>query len=236
MSNTMDGDEFEKGIHELVSKKGQKLLELLISKNFEEFVSSLPQSAKVHEGIQEVKELMEKLKILGITNIVFAQNLMRGFDYYTGIVFEVFDKNPKNKRSVFGGGRYDELLAIFGKDMVPAVGFGMGDVVMRDILETYNFLPKIKSVSQLHIAVFDEKSIGYAQVLAQKTRESGINTTIDYSGKKIGDQIKYADKNHIPFIVCIGEEEVKSGKLKVKELSTGKETEVTKDTLASVVQ
>ena len=64
------------------------------------------------------------------------------FDYYTGIVFEVFDKHPNNPRSVFGGGRYDNLLELFGVEPIPTVGFAMGDVTMRDVLQTYDLLPK----------------------------------------------------------------------------------------------
>ncbi|MEI7905655.1 MAG: S-adenosylmethionine:tRNA ribosyltransferase-isomerase, partial [Candidatus Firestonebacteria bacterium] len=94
-------------------------------------------------------------------------------------------------------GRYDELLAIFDKEVVPAVGFGVGDVVIKDMLETYGLIPNIKSASDLHICVMDKNSIGYAQDLAQKTRDAGIKTTVDYSGKRVGDQIKYADKNKI---------------------------------------
>jgi len=227
----LEKNDFEKGIKEIITK-GQEFIELLNSKNFEEFVSFLPQSETEHEGIKEVRELIEKLEEAGVKNVVFKQDLMRGFDYYTGIVFEFFDKNPKNNRSVFGGGRYDELLAIFDKEIVPAVGFGTGDVIIRDLLETYNLLPEIKPASQLHICVMNNESIGYAQDLAQKIRENGVKVTVDYSGKKIGDQFKYADKNKIPFVVVIGENEVKTGKLKIKELSTGKETEVTDENIA----
>jgi histidyl-tRNA synthetase len=161
---------------------------------------------------------------------------MRGFDYYTGIVFEVFDKNPKNNRSVFGGGRYDDLLSLFGKDTVPTVGFGMGDVIIKDILETYNLLPAIKTKTKLYLCVMNEENVGYAQDLAQKMRENNIYTVVDYSNKKIGDQIKYADKNKIPFVIVIGEEEVKTGKLKIKELETGKETEVTEEEIPNIIK
>ena len=228
--------DFRKFVQEIIPERSSEFVELLNSKNFPEFVSKLPKDAGLNEGIIEVKEVLEKLEKLGITNTVFAQDIMRGFDYYTGIIFEVYDKSSENMRSIFGGGRYDELLAIFGKEVVPAMGFGMGDVVIRDILETYNLLPKISYVSQLHICVMGEEFIGYAQDLAQNLRESGINTTVDYSGKKIGDQIKYADKNKIPFVVIIGENEVKSGKLKIKELSTGKETETTEDKIPNVIR
>jgi histidyl-tRNA synthetase len=231
----MSKEDFEMIIQELIPERSSEFIELLNSNNFEEFVSKLPESAKGKEGIIEVKELIEKLEKLGITNTVFSQDLMRGFDYYTGIIFEVFDKNPENKRAVLGGGRYDEILAIFDKEVVPAVGFGVGDVVIKDMLETYGLMPKISPASDLHLCVMDKDSIGYAQDLAQKARDAGIKTTVDYSGKKVGDQIKYADKNKTPFIVCIGSQEIETGKLKVKELSTGKETETTEDNISRII-
>lgn len=231
----ISASEFKASIQETVSERSSELLELLNSKNFSEFVSKLPKNAQLSDGVLEIKEVIEKLEKQGITNVVFSQDLMRGFDYYTGIIFEVFDKNPKNMRSVFGGGRYDELLAIFDKEAVPAVGFGAGDVIIKDILETYNLLPEIKPVSKLYICVMNEGAIGYAQDLAQKLREKRVNTTVDYSNKKVGDQIKYADKNRIPYVVIVGEDEVKTGKLKVKKLSSGIETETTEDKIADIV-
>ncbi len=232
----MSGEEFKAGIEENISNGSDAFIELLNSKNFEEFISQLPKDAQVNEGISEVKTLIEQLEQLGITNAVFRQDLMRGFDYYTGIVFEIFDKSPENNRAVMGGGRYDELLAIFDKEVVPAVGFGVGDVVIKDMLETYGLLPKEVSPAKLYICVMGDDQMGYAQDLAQKTRENGISTIVDYSGKKIGDQFKYADKNKIPFVTVIGENEVKAGKLKIKELLTGIETETTEDKITEIIK
>jgi histidyl-tRNA synthetase len=234
--NKIPEESFVATLKKLIPEKYSEFLELLNSKNFEDFIKNLPDIGKECVGITETKEIIEKLEKLGINNVVFSQDLMRGFDYYTGVIFEVFDKNPENRRAVFGGGRYDELLAIFGKEIVPAVGFGMGDVVIKDILETYNILPKINSSSDLHICVMNENSIDYAQDLAQKIRESSIKVTVDYSFKKIGDQIKYADKNKIPFITCIGEEEIKTNKIKIKKLSDGKEIETNEDKIAEDIK
>jgi len=231
----LKSNDFRDMIQEIIPERVSEFVELINSKNFEEFISKLPKDAELIEGIIETKEVLDKLEKLGITNAVFAQDIMRGFDYYTGIVFEVYDKGEDNIRAVFGGGRFDELLAMFDKETVPAVGFGMGDVVIKDILETYKLLPEIKPTSKLYICVMDDKSIGYAQDLAQKIREKDISVSVDYSDKKIGEQFKYADKNKIPFVVVIGENEVNSGKLKVKELSSGIETEVTEDTISSVI-
>lgn len=85
-----------------------------------------------------IKTLISKLEEKGIKNAVFSPTITRGFDYYTGMVFEVFDTSPENNRSLFGGGRYDNLLEIFGVEPVPTVGFGMGDVTIRDFLETHS--------------------------------------------------------------------------------------------------
>ena len=85
-----------------------------------------------------INGLLERLKEAGIKNVVFNPTITRGFDYYTGMVFEIFDTSPENNRSLFGGGRYDNLLEIFGVEPVPTVGFGMGDITIRDFLETHN--------------------------------------------------------------------------------------------------
>jgi histidyl-tRNA synthetase len=231
----MSAEEFEKGIKENAGDKTAEFLTLLNSQNFPEFVSRLPKNAEEQEGIKEIKTLLEYLEDLGITNAVFSQTLMRGFDYYTGIVFEVFDKNPENRRSVFGGGRYDDLLAIFGEEKAPAVGFGAGDVIIRDIMESYKLLPIYTPPAKLCICLTDEKYSADANELAQKLREQNVNVSIDYSERKLGDQIKSADKKKIPFILCLGENEIKSGKYKVKNLSTGNETELTVDEIAKFI-
>ena len=232
----MKAGEFESTIQSLIPERSSEFFELLNSKNFEEFISHLPTSAQAHEGIVEIKELIGKLEKLGITNVIFDQSLMRGFDYYTGTVFEIFDTNPENRRSVFGGGRYDDLLAIFDKEKVPAVGFGTGDVILRDVLETYGLLPKVVPASDLYICNFSDSSLGFAQDLAQKLRENGIKVSVDYSNKKIGDQIKYADKNKVPFVICVGDDEVKTGQFKLKELSTGKEYQVTDSEIVAKIK
>ncbi len=234
----MSKEDFAEKIHSVVSDKSDELLNLLHSKNLEEFISLLPEKARSHQGVLEIKELQEKLSGIGIKNSVFSPTLMRGFDYYTGIVFEIFDTNPENRRAIFGGGRYDDLLSIFGAEKIPAVGFGMGDVTTRDVLETYRLLPKYKPATELYICVLGEKYKNYANAMAQKLREDGLNVAVDCSNKKAGDQIKYADKNMIPFVVCVGENEVKNEEFKVKNLKSGEETilnikEITKFTLES---
>ncbi len=199
----------------------KKFLALLNSQNFEEFTTRLPQTKEEHVGLKEIRSVIQGLEGLGITNVRFDQTLMRGFDYYTGIVFEIFDLNPINKRSVFGGGRYDDLLSLFGNEKVSAFGFGAGDVIARDLMETYKTLPTLSPVADMAICVIGEQNMPYSLDLAQSLREKGIRVIVDITNKKLGDQIGYADKKGIPKVVCIGDEEVKTGKVKVKTLSSG---------------
>jgi len=172
------------------------------------------------------EELQNALSDAGVKNVVHNPELVRGFDYYTGTVFEVFDISPENNRSLFGGGRYDNLLDIFGQESLPAVGFGMGDVTMRDFLETHKLLPEYVPTTDLYICVLQNEHTGAAQTLAEKLREQGLNVAVDYSARKIGEQIKAADKQGIRFVLCLGADEVASKKYKVKNLKTGEETEL----------
>jgi histidyl-tRNA synthetase len=214
---------FEAAAAEVLGDKAREFLTLLNSKNFEEFTTKLPQTAEEHVGIREIRECLAGLERLGITNARFDQTLMRGFDYYTGIVFEVYDLNPANRRSVFGGGRYDDLLSLFGNEKVPAVGFGAGDVIARDLMETYGTLPKGDSLIDVALCVVGEQNTPFALDVAQSMRAKNISVVVDLSNKKLGDQIKNADKRGIPRIICIGDEEVKNGKLRMKILSSGEE-------------
>ena len=219
---------FEQGVTDIFTKVKKEahiaaFLTLLNSKNFEEFTSHLPQTKEEHVGLTEIRATIRGLEELGITNVRFDQTLMRGFDYYTGIVFEVYDMNPANRRSVFGGGRYDELLSLFGNDKMTAVGFGAGDVIARDIMETYKTLPATTSAVDLGILIVGDHNSPYALELARNLRGKGLNIFVDFSGKKLGDQISNAGKRKIPRIICIGDEEVKTGKLRVKNLAKGEE-------------
>lgn len=237
--NKMKPGDFEIAVRELfqgvradsdmtaADKAADQFLTLLNSKNFEEFASRLPQSKEEHQGVREVRAILSALERLGITNARFDQTLMRGFDYYTGTVFEVFDLNPANNRSVFGGGRYDELLSLFGNDKVSAVGFGAGDVIARDLMETYGTLPPPRPAADIALLVIGEQNRPYALELAQSLRERGMRIAVDFSEKKLGDKIAAANKRSIPRIIAIGDDETKTGKLRMKTLATGAETAVT---------
>ena len=220
---------FEAAAQEILGDKTKEFLTLLNSKNFEEFTMKLPQTTDEHVGLKEIRAVIQGLERLGITNVRFDQTLMRGFDYYTGIVFEVYDLNPANRRSVFGGGRYDDLLSLFGNDKIAAVGFGTGDVIARDLMETYGTLPKSNAPADLAICVVGEQNTPYSLDLAQSLRAKGMRVSVDLSNKKLGDQISNADKKGVAKVICIGDEEVKTGKLRLKTLANQEEVVTTEE-------
>ncbi len=175
---------------------------------------------------EETKTVIELLKKRGIENIEFDPYMVRGFDYYNGIIFEIFDTSPANNRSVFGGGRYDNLTQIFSNDSVPAIGFGMGDVTLRDVLDTYDLLPSFGQTNDLYLAPLTPECIEHAMELADNLRASGINVLVDYSNRKVSDMIKKSISKNSTYFTAIGEDEIKSKKLTLKNLSNKKETKL----------
>lgn len=170
------------------------------------------------------------LSTLGITNVSYNPAIVRGFDYYSSTVFEVFDTNPENTRSLFGGGRYDNLTALFGGDAIPAVGFGMGDVTMRDFLTTHDLLPQdLTTGPQVMLLLAEPAAAPTAQKLRHALRAKGYATAIDLSGRKLKDQIARAAKRHVPYVIAIGEEEVAAGIYTLRRLADGTDVRGTID-------
>ena len=226
-------DLFGKGLVEIMmdDTKTKVFLKLLEMKDFNTYAKWIVENSKnpkknSYPGMENIKSMIENLTRTGIKNIIFDPEMSRGLDYYTGMVFEIYDTDTANRRALFGGGRYDDLTSLFGGDKVPAVGFGMGDVTIRDFLETHKLLPILKSATEIHICTLDERFISNAEVLAAKLRIEGMTISINLTAKKIGDQIGWADKHRIPKIIVIGENEAKTGKYKVKTLATGEEKDL----------
>lgn len=221
-------DTFEDSIEQLIGDRKDALLENLESNQI--LIKTLGEDSP---EVKQLIDLIEALDNLGIKNIQFTPTLMRGFDYYTGLVFEIFDTDKENNRSLFGGGRYDELMEIFGKRKIPTIGFGMGDVTLSDFLKTHNLIPEFPSITKLYICIDGEESRESARALADNLRESGLNTAIDLSGKSKGEQFKLADKKNIPFALCI--EDLNSDKVVVRNLKTREDTELNKSEIAKFI-
>ena len=110
-------------------------------------MADLPESIRDSEAVRDVQRLFTLLERSGVTNAIFDITLMRGLDYYTGTVFEFFDTHPDNNRSLFGGGRYDGLVGMFGAEPISAVGFAPGLSMMQLFLEAHQLLPEFSSTT-----------------------------------------------------------------------------------------
>ena len=181
-----------------------------------------------------LEELRKQLEHMGVGNMVVDTKITRGFDYYTGMVFEVFDTHEENNRSLFGGGRYDSLLGQFsGSATIPAVGFGMGDVTARHFLEVRGLMPEYAPATELMLCIVDKEATGHAIRIAQDLRREDVAVAVNLSGKRVGDQVRQADKMKIPFVIAVGAKERDSGRYTVKNLSTGKEITLAADAIAA---
>ncbi len=229
----ISGEEFAVQLHGIVEKEDQerKILEVVRAGN----IDQLPDELKTHESVFELQVFLDRLKNLGVENAEFDISLVRGFDYYTGIVFEVNDTSPVNPRALFGGGRYDDLVGIFGVDKVPGVGFGMGDVTIRDFLETYNLLPPYRPATDLYICPFDISFVEPANKLARDLRLQGLNVAVDLTDRKIAAKVKTADREQIPWVVVIGQQELDTDSYKVKHLKESKEYEVKSSEIEALI-
>ncbi|MES3006054.1 MAG: histidine--tRNA ligase [Patescibacteria group bacterium] len=174
---------------------------------------------EIREAKEELDTVIASLKERGIANVQYDETLIRGFDYYTGIIFEVFDTDPQNNRSLFGGGRYDDLLSLFGGEKIPAFGFGMGDMTISDFLETRKLLPRYRSVTDAMICVIDESAAPFADKVAAELRTQNINIAVNYTYRSPGDQIKSALKQAIPYAIIIGEKEATTQSYEIKDLA-----------------
>ncbi len=196
----------------------EKLLAILDAKT----VNDLPENVRKHEAVADLQKILSTLHSSGIENIRFDSTLMRGFDYYTGVVFEVFDTDAENRRSLLGGGRYDGLVGLFGVDPVPSVGFAWGDVTLANFLELHNLMPDLQSETDVYVCLLND-SFGEVQPILHELRTAGINVAIDTTGRKIGDQIKTAEKKRIRRVIIIGREELANRTLTLKDLTSSEE-------------
>jgi histidyl-tRNA synthetase len=229
----MEKSEFISKVDEILSPKEkqeaktEKLLAILEAKD----ISKLPDPVKSQKAYEEVDTVLNQLKGLGISQVSYDPTIMRGFDYYTGIVFEAYDRDPTNNRSMMGGGRYDGLVGLFGVAPVPTVGFGWGDVTLTNFLEVHHLLPELKPESDLYVAILGDDIKLEAQKIVSKLRSQGIKVSVDLSNKKLGDQIKTANKKAIDKLLIIGEKEIKSSSYTLKDLAAKTEETLTLDDL-----
>lgn len=169
---------------------------------------------------KDLEVIFMALEDLGVDKekFEFSPTLARGLDYYTGMIFEIEIKNYK-AGSVCGGGRYDNLIGMFAKQNIPAVGFAFGFDRILDAMDQLNLFPKDLVTAKVLATVFSMELGANSIQAANKLRDAGINTELWLEAEtKLDKQLKYADQKGIPYVVIIGPEEVEANKITLKNL------------------
>lgn len=198
-------------------------------------IDHLPEAIRNHESAVELKQLIDTLHDLRISNVHFDITLMRGFDYYTGIIFEFFDKDPENNRSMLGGGRYDGLVGLFGVEPVPTVGFGWGDVTMQNFLEGHNLIPELRPETDVYVVLIGDV-YAQAQRVVQELRNMGANVAVDTTGRKADKQIKSALKKGVHYVMFIGDRELEEQQYVIRNLKTSVEERHGTSRIVSIIK
>ncbi len=200
----------------------------LIGKNMEilDKLKKILTSETGKKGIQEIEKILQCLEASQVTTVRFTPSLARGLAYYTGPVFEAFLENSKITSSIAGGGRYDNMIGQFlgGKKEYPASGISFGLDVITEAMKLEQKAEQ-KTVVQLYVIPIGTPM--ESMKICQELRSEGIRCDIDLNGKGISKNLDFANSLGIPYVLFIGENELKAGKFKLKDMKEGSEEMLT---------
>lgn len=198
-------------------------------------IDDLPAEIKSSDALTPVREVLNNLRKLGVNNAKYDIRLMRGFDYYTGVVFEVFDEAPENRRAMFGGGRYDGLVAMFGVETLPVVGAAPGETMFGEFLRAHQLVPELSTNVSVYLLPMTDNLLLEAENYASELRKLGVNVAVDATERKLDRRIKAGIKHGAKYMVFVGEAEVAVGKLQLKNVTTGDQEQLTVSEIAQRV-
>lgn len=207
----------------------EKLTTVLTNKSIESIRGVLgPES----EAVQQLEQLMDLCEAYGIADwVLFDASVVRGLAYYTGIVFEAFDRKGE-LRAIAGGGRYDRLLETFGGNPTPAAGFGFGDAVIVELLKERNVLPSFDDAGVDTVVFALNKDLYKASIdVASALRKAGQSVDVILEKKKPKWVFKHADRIGAKFCVIVAPDEYENGEVSIKDLNAGEQTTVALDGL-----
>ncbi len=180
------------------------------------------------EGGRELSQLFDRLFQAGLGDVCRLDlGIVRGLDYYTGTVFEMYDNAPENRRALFGGGRYDDLVGMFTSTRLSGVGFGMGDVTVEDFLRTHDLIPVLEAPADVFVTLFGENAVTASDQVSRQLRRDGFRVYRQLEATKIGKQFKQANQMNIPVAVIMGPDEIAAGEATLKNLVTSEQITVT---------
>ncbi|MBF0313961.1 MAG: histidine--tRNA ligase [Oligoflexia bacterium] len=214
---------FEQMVAELALPK--KLEETFCSyvdlSSFEELFSFL-EKLSLHDTKDYLQGFTQKLLEFELLDYVkYDPTIVRGLDYYTGVVFEIYDKHPENRRAICGGGAYANLLEIFNEGPLSGIGFGLGDVTLRDFLTTHQLLPDLsKADVDVYLAFQSEEGEVLSFKLASELRKRGVKVSLALSPLKMNKMIPTALRSGAKFVGILGDSEVSESAINLKNLLT----------------
>jgi histidyl-tRNA synthetase len=224
-------DKWEKYPRETLATRAAELG--VSDKQFDQLTEALTSGPGVLDEIpQDVRDRSHLMQVLNSSAgelITFDPLIVRAFEYYTSTVFEVFDTNPANTRSLFGGGRYTNLASLFTAQQIPGIGFGMGDVTLHDFLATHGLLPQPRSEVDVVIIPIDEQLLEAARQVARQLRAAGLRTSTPLAHRKLGKELARASKAGAQVAVIIGADEWASGTVIVRAMATQDQQQVAVD-------
>jgi len=209
----------------------ERLLNVLQAKS----MVDLPSELLLNEGAKTLLKLIKICSDLGIVNVKFDITLMRGLDYYTDFVFEVFDNDPDNNRSMFGGGRYDGLVGLFGVEPVSTIGFAISDVVLMEFLKSHELVPELSTETEVYIISIGE-TYEHALKVSSELREMGVNVAFDITNRKTEKQLKSAIKKNIGYTLFVGEQEAENERYKLRDLQASTEETYSLQRIVSIIK
>ncbi|MDH5760231.1 MAG: histidine--tRNA ligase [Gemmatimonadota bacterium] len=222
----------EKTRERLISETGvdadaaARIVELLSESSLEGLAARFGDRPEVREELARLEEYVGILRAMGLGDFVEVDlTIVRGLAYYTGIVFELFDRKGE-LRAICGGGRYDRLLELVGGDPLPAVGFGMGDVVLGELLRERGLVPPYARTVEYFVVVVGDGERHAALSLAHALREQGRSVAYSFKGQSVRKQFKAAEQEGAAQVVVVGPDEWARGVVMVRDMSTGAEREV----------
>ncbi|MGH7652737.1 MAG: histidine--tRNA ligase [Gemmatimonadaceae bacterium] len=221
-------DKVDKAVRNPDARKGVERL-LVNSKNLDAMARDFADSPEVVEEFSRMREYMSFLSALGVSDWVdFDLSIVRGLAYYTGKVFELFDAKGEF-RAICGGGRYDDLLATIGGVDLPALGFGMGDVVLTEILRARKLLPEQSLGTEYWVASDDDSMLPEVMSVAGRLRAKSRSVEYALKSQTLARQLKSASTAGVRSVVLLRRPDFEKGKVTVKTMADGSERSVALD-------
>ncbi|MDI6694434.1 MAG: histidine--tRNA ligase [Anaerolineales bacterium] len=238
--------EMRKEVFKLIDRRDK-----LSSKDWDAYAADVGLSLTQLEGLKtllanfdlwrkspRMVKIFNLISDLGLGDYVrYAPHIIRGLDYYTGVVFEAWDKDGEF-RAILGGGRYDNLVADVGGDPLPAIGFAMGDLVISLVLKKFGCLPPNLGVSpaSILVTIFDENSAALSFQIAARLRSAGVCTAVYPEAAKLSRQFKYGDRMGMRLALVIGPDEQAQKVVTVKDLRSGEQRSIPQETLEQTLK